>query len=54
MSPNNIKQEKIMKRLGLIAFILGVTMINLSFTLNTEKIGVLILAHGGKLLAVLC
>ena len=37
-----------MKKLGLIAFILGIVVINLSFTVNTEKVGVLILAHGGK------
>jgi len=32
----------------LIAFIVGIVMINFSFTTNTEKVGVLLLAHGGK------
>jgi len=37
-----------MRKLGLIAFIIGIIVINFSFTTNTEKVGVLILAHGGK------
>jgi sirohydrochlorin cobaltochelatase len=37
-----------MKKLRFIAFIIGIVVINFSFTTKTEKVGVLILAHGGK------
>jgi len=39
---------KKMKKTGLITLILGILAVNFSFATNTEKVGVLILAHGGK------
>ncbi len=37
-----------MKKLGIIALVLSIALINFSFLEKTKKIGVLILAHGGK------
>lgn len=48
MRLNFIKQENVMKKLVFITFILSIVMISSSFTTNTEKVGVLILAHGGS------